>query len=174
MKKCFPLFICLLCLAGCIAPLQGRPPSPPPPTPPPQAWLLTSAEIEYINLFRVGYTNWGASAPPVLAALVAQYEENPDLINANEWRGRAINAAQRLQGARLWFSSQTPSVRFRPFAARAGAMLAAYQDAGDTLMAAIDRSDGSLIVVATEQAAAGGALMESLGADFKGLLAPSD
>lgn len=114
-------FVLLLAfaLAGCTTPVFRQsdsvaPASPilPPATTTAAAWLLSSAEVEYVALFRFAHERWTAAAMDALVDVAGQYRDDPGVLKDNRWRVQATETADQLDGAYLWFNPASPSERF--------------------------------------------------------------
>jgi hypothetical protein len=180
------LLVALL-LAGCTA--VARPVSAPIPTPtkPPAVlvsglptamdvvgWVFIIKEIEYIRLFRVGFSRWTPAATKGLSEIVTQYRHDPAVLRSNAWRVQAADTAEQIGNARLWFGVESPSTRFRPLTNKMAETLTVFRAAADTLKDAIDESDARGLEAALEQTRAGVENLKAIGALFTVLVGPPD
>jgi len=197
MLRVAALCLCICILAGCAVPVRRQSTAAATVTPIPVAtstpvaslspvvaglpserdmadWLLTTGEIEYIRLFRVGLHNWGAVVAEDLTETVTQYRSDRNALKGNLWRVHAADTAQRLRDARLWFDPQSPSDRFRPFADAVTKVLATCKDAGDSLSQAVDENNGRKIELALEQTRQSIETLKAIDVLFTALVGPPE
>lgn len=172
-------FVLLLAfaLAGCTTPVFRQsdsvaPASPilPPATTAAAAWLLSSAEVEYVALFRFAHERWTAAAMDALVDVAGQYRDDPGVLKDNRWRVQAAETADQLDGAYLWFNPASPSERFDRFEAAMRRAVERSEIAASALRHAVDENDGLGVEQAVREMQTMQAELDAIAAAFDGMI----
>ena len=172
-------FVLLLAfaLAGCTTPVFRQsdsvaPASPilPPATTAAAAWLLSSAEVEYVALFRFAHERWTAAAMDALVDVAGQYRDDPGVLKDNRWRVQATETADQLDGAYLWFNPASPSERFDRFEAEMRRAVERSEIAASALRHAVDENDGLGVEQAVREMQTMQAELDAIAAAFDGMI----
>lgn len=177
-------FVLLLAfaLAGCTTPVFRQSDSVAPASPilPPAAtnatptdaatWLLSSAEIEYVALFRFAHERWTAAAMDALVDVAGQYRDDPGVLKDNRWRVQATETADQLDGAYLWFNPASPSERFNRFEAAMRRAVERSEIAASALRHAVDENDGLGVEQAVREMQTMQAELDAIAAAFDGVI----
>lgn len=169
------LFALMLALASC-APLPSRPvttvaatqevqatpvtaalPQTGPLLSPAQVadWRLSTAEIDYIFQFSTSMGNWPQGALDSFSGIADPFRKDPAVLNSNNWRAQVAATARTLDGARLWFTRETPSDRFAPIATEVGKAIDYFVEAAQALRSLVDTEDVEQMDLAIEKVNAG-------------------